>query len=398
MLKQWKLSRALLLFSLVLGANISVAAEDSFELNGFLTQGFVYTDGNSFYGDSQSGSFDFHELGVNASWRVHDDMLVTGQLVSRLTGEVDDGDPQVDYLLLDYRLFENYLTTLGVGVGRIKNPFGFYNKTRDVAFTRPSIVLPQSLYFDKARNLELSSDGGLLYGRHLFSKGIIESEIVVGAPRKDLNVEYAYLNRDWPGAFNNSEGFLWRTEYSSSDYSLVAAVSYGEFRLDFDGPEQPFPGAPGDGHVDIDISALSLQYNKQHWSLTSEYFLQGISWGSLGGAYAIQPESTSQSFYIQLEYRFSPQVSFFVRRDRLYLDRDDKTGEQVERLFGKPAHTQYAFDWTVGMGWRPDQNWLFRAEWHKVEGTGWLAVQDNPDDAEREEHWNMFLLQATYRF
>jgi hypothetical protein len=44
-------------------------------------------------------------------------------------------------------------------VGRIKTAYGLYNTTRDVPFTRPSIVLPQSIYFERTRNLTVSADG-----------------------------------------------------------------------------------------------------------------------------------------------------------------------------------------------------------------------------------------------
>ncbi|ERS85051.1 hypothetical protein Q671_09630 [Halomonas sp. PBN3] len=33
-------------------------------------------------------------------------------------------------------MISNQPRTLGIQVGRFKNPFGFYNQTRDVAFTR----------------------------------------------------------------------------------------------------------------------------------------------------------------------------------------------------------------------------------------------------------------------
>ena len=398
MLKRYKLINVSLLL-LLLNMPLVVSADDmDWEFNGFITQGYIWTDDNNFYGPSQSGSWDFRELGINSAVRIHDQLMLTGQLMSRKAGAVDDGDPSVDYALLDYRFVEKQWGHMGVKLGRIKNPFGFYNATRDVAFTRPSMILPQSLYFDKARNLELSSDGGMLYGVALFDSGRIKSELVVGEPRKDVNVEYAYLNRDWPGSFEGSEGYLWRTEYSSNDYSFIAAATFGNFKLDFEVLGTPAPGAPGNGVVDIDVSALSLQYNFDRWSITGEYFRQDISWGSLGGVYGLDPENESESFYLQVEHRLTPEVSMFLRRDILYIDIDDRDGLKTQALFGRPAHTQYARDWTLGVGWEPNRDWLLRAEWHKVKGTAWLAVQDNPDESQSVENWNMLSLQATYRF
>jgi len=399
MLKSWKLNKLkAFLSSLIAVCPLVASADSDVELNGFITQGYFLTNDNSFYGDSESGSFDFREIAGNASWRFSDRVLLTGQLMSRRAGEIDDGDLTVDYAVIDYRLYESEKGAFGVGVGRIKNPFGFYNKTRDVAFTRPSAVLPQSLYFDKARNLELSSDGVRLYARRWFESGQLETELVMGKPRKDINVEYAYLNNDWDGHFSDSEGYLWRTEYSLNDYSFVVAATFGNFKLDFDGPDNPGPIAPGDGQIDIGVSALSLQYNWDRWSITGEYFQQDIKWGSLGGLYSLIPENTTESFYVQIDHRLSSDVTVFLRRDMLYLDKNDRDGTKTEALIGRPAHSQFAFDWTLGVGWKPNEHWLLRAEWHKVEGTGWLAFQENPVAQETVEDWDMLSLQATYRF
>ncbi|MDO6592574.1 hypothetical protein [Neptuniibacter sp. 1_MG-2023] len=399
MLRLYWLNRwfSALLFSL-LWVDFVAADDIDWEVNGFVTQGFSLTDDNNFYGKSESGSFDFRELGISSTTRLSERFLVSGQLVSRRAGEVDDGKLSVDYALVDYRFLEQQWGHAGIQVGRVKNPFGFYNTTRDVAFTRPSIMLPQSLYFDRARNLELSSDGLILYGTKMLSGGRIKSELLAGAPRKDKNVEYAYLNDDWPGSFDQTRGYLWRTEYSLNDYSFIGAFTYGNFKLDFDHPSTPAPGAPGDGRLDLGVIVLSLQYNWDKWSLTGEYFRQDVDWGSLGGVFALKPETASESFYLQLEHRLTSELSMFARRDVFYIDKDDKDGKKAEALLGVPAYNQYAFDWTLGVGWEPSSHWLFRAEWHKVEGTGWLATQDNPDQTKKKENWDLFLLQATYRF
>lgn len=397
MSKPFQLNSLVLLIAL-LSTEVAMAESGDWEINGFFTQGYFLTDHNRFHGDSPDGSFDFRELAVNSSVRISDRLLLTGQVMSRRAGSIDDGTPALDYAMLDYRFIESEGGIIGMSVGRIKNPFGFYNKTRDVAFTRPSIILPQSLYFDKARNFELSSDGIMVYGRAWFDYGVIETELVVGMPPKDVNVEYAFLDQDAPGSFHDSEGYLWRTEFSSNDYSFIAGMTLGGFRLDFDGPATPALGDPGDGVIDIDLIVVSAQYNMDRWSFTSEFFQQDITWGSLGGGYALLPNVTTESLYGQVEYRLSNEVSLFLRRDLFFQNKDDRDGSQAQSLFGKPAFTQYSKDWTLGVGWQPSPSWLFRAEWHRVDGTAWLPPQDNPDLADQVKDWDILALQATYRF
>jgi hypothetical protein len=41
---------------------------------------------------------------------------------------------------------------------------------------------------------------------------------------------------------------------------------------------------------------------------------------------------------------------------------------------------------------------MLRAEYHNVNGTGWLPGPDNPVFGSREQRWNMWLFQAAYRF
>ena len=402
MLNYLKLSSFTLFFVSFAAASDVIAHEDfeePVEFHGFVTQGFFLTDHNDFYGDSSSGSTEFSEIALNAAWRSSSKLMWAGQVMSRRAGAVDNGTPRIDYALLDYRFHDSSEGYAGIKLGRIKNPFGFYNESRDVAFTRPSIVLPQSLYFDKARDLELSSDGAMLYGQYLLEQGQIYSQVILGIPNKDTTVEYAYLNRDWDGSFSESKGLLWKTEYSTNDLAWRAGITLGRFELDFDADESTtIPGAPHDGSLDIDVLALSLQYNLERWSFTGEYLRQFIDWGSLGGIYSLDPRNVSESIYAQAEYRISPEVTAFARYDVLYIDRNDRDGSKANALFGRAQHTQFAKDFALGIGWTPNENWLLRAEWHNVDGTAWLAIQDNLVDAEREQKWNMLALQATYRF
>ncbi len=64
----------------------------------------------------------------------------------------------------------------------MKNPLGFYNDTRDVPFTRPSILLPQSIYFDRTRKLAIAADGVHLYGEYRSDYGDVSFQAGVVRP------------------------------------------------------------------------------------------------------------------------------------------------------------------------------------------------------------------------
>ncbi len=114
------------------------------------------------------------------------------QLLSRQAGESSKGGIRIDYGFLDYTAITSEAKEFGVRLGRIKNPFGFYNDTRDVPFTRPSILLPQSIYFDRARNLAMASDGVQFYGESRNDWGDITGQFGVVFPQvEDKNTEAA---------------------------------------------------------------------------------------------------------------------------------------------------------------------------------------------------------------
>ncbi|MGB5649462.1 MAG: hypothetical protein WBM59_05215, partial [Sedimenticolaceae bacterium] len=123
----------LLALPLAMGLQSSYALDlgQTLQVHGFLTQGYVKTTDNRFFGDSDSknGSFDYTELGVNASFRATPSILLAGQLLSRRAGDMYDGSPTVDFALVDWNISTSQDSDYGILVGRIKNPLGFYNET-----------------------------------------------------------------------------------------------------------------------------------------------------------------------------------------------------------------------------------------------------------------------------
>lgn len=396
------------LYAIVLGLSVMAGhapagvQTDGLNISGFLTQGYFYTDVNNIYGkSSEGGSWDFRELGINASYRFTPRLRGAVQLMSRRAGAVDDGSPQIDYALLDYRISDDPQAQYGFRLGRLKIPFGFYNETRDVAFTRPTIMLPQSLYFDQARDLELSVDGGILYSYLSLPGGRLDVDLLYGQPKKDSNVEYAYLSYDAPGSFEESEGYMLRAIYSDAMGQVRIGGTLGQFVLGYQPGALPLPTPPEfkQGDVKIDVAVLSTQYNTERWTLTGEYMWHRVNWDEIGGVFTPRPETTFESYYLQGQYRLSQEWDLVLRYDALFIDKHDRSGQLNHALFPfKPAHAFYSKDWTVGVGWAPTPAWLFRAEYHRVEGLGWLPEQDNPNPGGLKKNWNIYALQATYRF
>jgi hypothetical protein len=104
-------------------------------------------------------------------------------LLSHGRSENSKGGIRIDYGFVDYTAISTESMDFGIRLGRTKNPLGFYNDTRDVPFTRPSILLPQSIYFDRTRNLGLASDGAQVYGESRNSWGDLNAQFGVVFPQ-----------------------------------------------------------------------------------------------------------------------------------------------------------------------------------------------------------------------
>lgn len=155
------------------------------QIHGFFSQGWLKsTDNNNVFGNSSSdsGSFDFREIGLNASMRPLSNLQFSVQGLSRTAGNGSPGNIRLDYGFIDYTFSNQENSQLGIRLGRMKNPIGFYNDTRDVPFTRPSILLPQSIYFDRTRKLAIAADGVHLYGEYRSDYGDISFQAGVVRP------------------------------------------------------------------------------------------------------------------------------------------------------------------------------------------------------------------------
>jgi len=344
-----------LLATLALPAGQAWADEgvlDTLQMHGFLSQALVITDDNNFFGPSSEsdGSLKYTEIGANVSLRPHENVLLAAQVLSRRAGgDGGDAKPELDYGLVDYQVLSNNERTFGIQAGRIKNPFGFYNQTRDVAFTRPSILLPQSIYFDRTRSLALAGDGVSVYHEERLGNGALRFEAGFGEARIEEDVERTLGLDKYPGSLEADRSAIGQIRYEHDGGRVVLALSHADANADYHSPL----GGPGDGHFRFEPWVLSFQYNQELWSLTAEYATRKLV---LEDFDALPDTSrTGESWYIQYTRRFNDNWQWLVRYDSLVNDRSDRSGEAFASnpLTDSPAHSQYADDITLGLQWTP---------------------------------------------
>lgn len=368
------------------------------QIHGFASQGFINTSDNNFFGNSDGGgSFDFRELGLNASVRPLPNLQLSAQILSRTAGEGNNGDVRLDYGFADYSFVSNEINLLGLRLGRLKNPLGLYNDTRDVPFTRPSILLPESIYFDRTRNLALAADSAQFYGERRTDIGDFSFQFGVGYPKTDdRETEFAFLGKDQPGDLTSEPSYLGRMLYEQDGGRLRLALSGAQVNLGYD-PAAPFPGDFRAGSIRFSPLIFSAQYNTERWSLTSEYALRHFEFKDFGVS-ALNLDFYGESYYLQGAYRLNQKWEAVLRYDVLYTDKSDRNGSAYAAATGRPAHNRFAKDWTVGLRWNITPDFMLRGEYHRVNGAGWLPLLDNPNLANSTQHWDLFAILVSYRF
>jgi hypothetical protein len=370
---------------------------DRLQIHGFASQGVVKTNENNWFGDSASTSFDFTELGLNGSFQLNPKILFSAQVLSRRAGEMYDGQPSLDYALGDFTLISSAERRLGIRAGRIKNPLGLYNETRDVPFTRPTIFLPQVVYYDRFRNLILSSDGLMLYGESFQAWGNLSLTLGGGRPVIDENVEWGFLGGDFDGSMeSDGNSYVGRLWYETQDGAFQAGLSGATAPLRF---KPDISSILGPGKIDFTYWIGSLQYNAENLTLSAEYGRLPLEWKDFG-PYWPYSKQTTEGYYLQGTYRILPELELTLRYEEGFQDRNDRNGTRLSALTGglTPPSDYYTKILTAGLRWYILPNLMVEFDYARNRGTFHLSIRENQDPSQRVEDWDLFAAQISVRF
>ena len=374
---------------------------DDIQFHGFLSQGLFSTSGNNVYGQSKdSVSADSTEMGLNVSYQALNDLSFAVQGLYRRAGANtgDAGEVTLDFGFVDLNLLNLQGGRIGVRGGRIKNPWGLYNETRDVAFTHPTILLPLA-YFERSRTLFLALDGGQLYADYNTSMGDFSFKFNYGwvnADDKDL-LTGIISDPTASGHLEADPSFVTQLSYEVLGGEYVFALSYAELKMRYQAKNMSDPYAQM--QADIDTFMVSGQYNGEYFSFAGEYSLQ---WNEFTDIRFGVPDNSlvSEHWYVQAGYRLLDNLQATLRYDSTVQDKNDRYGKGVEAATGGmfPGHLFYAQDIVFGLRWDITPSWMVRAEYHRMHGAATISLLDNPDLTQIAKDWNIYALQIAFRF
>jgi hypothetical protein len=336
------------------------------QIGGFFSQGYIASDGNNYPFEDNDGTFDFREMGVNASTTVGAHLRVGGQLFAQRLGDYGDDKVKLDWAVADY----NFRQEFGIRLGRVKYPKGLYGEALDLDAIRPFIFLPMSLYNPVVRDFNSAFNGGMIYGSVNAAK----------AGGFDYKVFYGKIpmgpDQGVADFFNTTSLFASSgVEYLHMDYSaggqlqwntpvdgLKAVVSYSYLdNLDARGKFAAFPSADVTLHTDsYKYTTLSLEYMRDNWTLAAE-------WQQVEGDFiVINPfgpqasRSKVHNWYVSVARRLNDKFEVGT-----YFD----TQKNEFPAAGSPSSANHNYDWALSLKYDLNEHVVIKIEGHTIDGT-----------------------------
>jgi hypothetical protein len=372
----------------------------SFQVHGFVSQGFLVTTDNNYLARSTKGSFEFTEVGLNVTKPLTDKLRVGMQLFARDLGPIGNYSAKFDWFYIDYRFTDWF----GIRAGRVKVPFGLYNEINDADSARAFVLLPQSLYPVTSRDFLLAQTGGEMYGRAAIPRaGALEYRVYAGTvflentPQpgqpyeiSDIHVPYLVGGRamwetplDGLRAGGSVQWLRLTTDYLADSQVVMPLQMQGLLPADFNGK--------GSATIPARLWVASIEYAAHDLLLAAEYSRWHLDLESSVPALIPEMNLVNERSYAMAAYRVNHWLQPGAYYSLLYNDVHDRNGAD--------GHKRDAFTRDAAATLRFDLNayWLLKLEGHYMVGTAILNSRLNGGTPlnQLEREWWLFMIKTT---
>ncbi len=412
-LSNWSSLRRHGLLALACGCGVTAGAWDlnlgtnqTVSFHGFGSQGFLYSSDYNYFGNTTDGSFQYTEMGLNASYSPFKRTRIAVQGFAFDMGDVGNLEPFLDYALVEYTFNDK----IGVRGGRIRRPGGIYNHIQDLDMARTSVLLPQGMYDARWRDFSTSMDGGELFGNLSLAKagslsyelfgGMMNLSEEGGVARWIVNGKNVKLHEFeqplvvggqlwWNTPVNGLRAGVMLAQFFDFGYKLSSPMGAGPF-----GPL----AAKIDSSGDIFMQQYSLEYVWNSWTFQAEYFTYDFSYDQNQRVYSGNvplPAFSSSSkgarapdcWYAGAAKRFNSWLEVGTYYTEFYQD--------VHNRSGNSDASQR--DLALSVRFDPTDWWILKVEGHYIRGTSLL--QNDARNANRDDDgWFMLALKSTFSF
>lgn len=388
----------LILMSLIF-TGMASAMDNPVNIHGFIAQGYLKTSDNNFIQDSEDGSFQLNEMGINFTSEPVDKLRIGMQFFANDFGSVGNDDIVLDWAYADYRFFD----FLGVRGGKIKNPVGLYQEVRDLDMLRTSVFLPISGYDEYLRNTANGTQGIGIYG--------------------DINTDkFGSFNYQMiMGTTNIPEGsgealFLGIGQFDITNVDLDTILSYAFVWSDPTGMVRVgqtawFADLTADGTM-LAAPSVSIHYLMKNIEIYASSF--EFTWNDLVFTYerwwnhsqlelfvSGAPTGRSARNLLGQFWRISYRVSDLVTLGYYYTEYFDNEGDRKGQrrdpaVYGTNAATAWHKESVFSVRLDINANWIFKIDYHYVDGNAKLLAPLNPEGM--KHHWHMYAAKVSYNF
>lgn len=411
---------------------LSATANDSaVDIHGFISQGYLKTNHNNFLADTEEGTFQYNELGINFVSQIQDTLRLGLQIFSRDLGDLGNNDISLAWAYADCFISD----AIGVRAGIMKIPHGFYNESRDSDMMRTSIFLPQGMYNEAWRDSFISIKGVSVYG-HLWDH--LSYQLQVGKLEAPLEGGLVKLFNGMGIGDVDSINSESRPCYIANFqlYDIIEGLKIGTSVMNWEflihmtyspGVDLKLPIPEGTkGLVDGSATVWStgVEYNYNSINFSSEYVI--LSWDMptnfVGFEYLIEniddffPQYSILTFdmlgwYVNFSYRMNDWLELGIMYSEFYWDKGDKDGSAYEEGIlnhplvqpsgGAPSYWRYQKNTTISFRFDINENWVVKFEADIVNGVGICARSDNQKDDlsyDFKKNWLLFAAKVMYSF
>jgi len=391
-----KISALIFVILIIFGGEIVGAVElNGIDIHGFISQGYLLSDKNNALGNSEDGSFQFNEMGINFSREMTENLRLGIQIFSRDLGQFENNKVIVDWAYGDY----HWKDRIGFRAGIIRQAHGLYNQTRDVDMLRTAILLPPGVYDESNRDYMSRIQGASVYGEiPMQSAGSLSYMFLIGSKHIDENGVLAkwveapgiYTVTDFnSGIFYNGK-FEWRTPVRGLRIGASGTKST-DIQIDVR-TKIPLGPVPVGTTLVVDVKefytyALSIEYIFKDLTLAAEHNMSLND----NDVNRIHPFGC----YASAAYRFTDWFEAGAYYSVFYSDKDDKDGDALKKR-GLQDYRAWQKDFALSTRFNVNENWSIKLEGHLIDGVGQLLSQENPDGFEK--NWYLLAAKVTFNF
>lgn len=374
-------------------------------INGFFSQGYLKsTDNNYQNADVSNGTFEFNVAAINIKAILEDNMTVGIQLMSRDFGESGNNDLNVDWAFLDYHLSDAF----GIRLGRFKKPDGLYNTIRDADAVRTAILLPQGIYNESIRDIQVAVQGIGFYGYLDADKlGSFDYQVFFGNQPINKN-EPQIQNGLLKGIYGLSENGKIEFKYSTGaqvfwntpieGFKLGQSISTAMMQVNGENDTYLWytPNIT-DAELEVPVRMISsIEYQQEKYTITAEYMyfeLVGHD-APIGGT--VTPlgfpsggdyTNKQTAYYLQFNYNLTEKLSVGTYHCTTQYDTQD--------IYNKKDPFDKTTDLAFSVKYNINDWWIAKAEVHFIDG---LIGTQPESNGSRESDWALFALKSSISF